>query len=98
MKIKEKIDNAKESSWLSDSLSKEEITTAKYIAQIAASIQRQRKAIGYTQQDLARRLGVSQVMVSRWENGEENITIATLVKISTALDMDFHNPLEKRAV
>lgn len=98
MKISEKMKNAKESLWLSDSLSQEEIKTAKCIAQIAASIQRQRKAKGYTQKELAERLGVSQVMVSRWENGEENITITTLVKISTALDMDIYNPLEKRAV
>lgn len=98
MKIKDKMDNAKESSWLIDSLSQEEIKTAKYIAQVAATIQLQRKAKGYTQQELARRLGVSQVMVSRWENGGENITIATLVRISTALDLDFYNPLEKRAV
>ena len=98
MKINAKLNSAKESFWLSNSLSQEEILAAKYIAQIAATIQRRRKAKGYTQQELARRLGVSQVMVSRWENGEENITIATLVRISTALEMDFYNPLEKRAV
>ena len=98
MKIKEKMDNAKESAWLSDSLSQEESIAAKYIAQIATAIQRQRKAKGYTQQELASKLGVSQVMVSRWENGEEYITIATLVKISTALNMELYNPLEKRAV
>ena len=98
MKIKDKMDNVKESSWLSDSLSQEEAKTAKYLAQVAATIQLQRKAKGYTQLELARRLGVSQVMVSRWENGEENITLATLVKISSALDLDFHNPIGKRAV
>ena len=96
--IKEKIKNAKESTWLSDSLMQEEVNTAKYIAQIAIAIQRQRKAKGYTQRELASKLGVSQVMVSRWENGEENFTIATLVKISTALGIELLNPLEKRAV
>jgi ribosome-binding protein aMBF1 (putative translation factor) len=98
MNIKEKIDNASESTWLSDHLSQVDSITAKYIGQIASIIQRQRKEKGYTQHELANKLGVSQVMVSRWENGEENFTIATLAKISTALGIEWNNPLEKRAV
>ena len=98
MSVKGKMDKAKESAWLSDYISQEESITAKYIAQIAAAIQRQRKAKGYTQQDLANRLGVSQVMISRWENGDENFTVTTLAKISAALGMELYNPLEKRAV
>jgi transcriptional regulator with XRE-family HTH domain len=44
-------------------------------------------------------MGVSQVMISRWENGEENFTIATLVKISDALGIKFRNPFsDARAV
>jgi len=98
MDIKEKMKKAKESTWLYDSLTQEESIAAKYIAQIASVIQKQRKAKGYTQQELACKLGVSQVMVSRWENGEENFTIATLAKISMVLGMELHNPLEKYAV
>ena len=98
MSINDKMENAKESAWLSDYLSQEEIVVAKYIGQIASIIQRQRKANGYTQHELASRLGVSQVMVSRWENGEENFTIATLAKISAALGIEWNNPLEKRVV
>jgi len=52
----------------------------------------------YTQQELANMLGVSQVMISRWENGEENFTIATLARISKALGMALYNPLEKCVV
>ena len=98
MSIIEKMGNAKVSDWLSEYITPEESVTAKYIAQIAATIQKQRKAKGYTQRDLANRLGVSQVMVSRWENGDENFTVATLAKISAALGMELYNPLEKRAV
>ena len=98
MSIRDKMDKAVESTWLSDYLSHEESITATYIGQIASIIQRQRKAKGYTQHDLANKLGVSQVMVSRWENGEENFTIATLAKISAALEIEWNNPLEKRAV
>jgi len=98
MNISKKINASTENSWLSDTLTQEECATAKYIAQVAVIIQRQRKTKGYTQMDLAQKLGVSQAMVSRWENGEENITLATLVKIASALDIELYNPLEKRAV
>lgn len=98
MNINEKINNSKDSDWLSENFTLEESIVAKYIAQIAATIQRQRKTLGYTQKELANIIGVSQVMVSRWENGEENFTIATLAKISKALEMTLYNPLEKRVV
>ena len=98
MSITDKLEKAKESTWLSDYLTQEERNTAKYIAQIAVIIQKQRKEKGYTQQELANMLDVSLDVVSSWENGEENFTIETLVKISTALGIEWHNPLEKRAV
>ena len=98
MSIKEKMANAKDNTWLADSLRPEERMAAESIAQIAATIQRQRKTQGYTQAELAKKLGVTQVMVSRWENGEENFTVATLAKISAALGMELHNPLESHAV
>jgi predicted transcriptional regulator len=99
MGIREKMIDAKESGWLKDSLSQEERKAAELIAAIAASIQLQRHSLGYSQKDLAGILGVSQVMISRWENGEENFTVATLAKISTALGMEFRNPLiEAKAV
>jgi ribosome-binding protein aMBF1 (putative translation factor) len=99
MGMSEKMRRAAENTWLNDALSPEERATAQSLAEIAASIQRQRLAKGYTQAALAEKLGVSQAMVSRWENGEENFTITTLSKISGALGMEFRNPLaETRAV
>jgi len=97
MRIEERITLAKENNWLSGTLTAEERFVAKHIAQIAATIQRERKAKGYTQRELAKILGVSQALVSRWENGEENFTIATLAKISVALEMELCNPLEAKA-
>jgi len=96
MNITDKLTSAKESTWLTDFVGEEECATAKYIAQVAVIIQRQRKTKGYTQKELAARLGVSQTLVSRWENGEENITLATLVKIAFALEIPLYNPLENR--
>ena len=93
MGLLEKMKTAETSTWLIDELSEEERRTAEFIAAIAVSIQLKRKAAGLTQKELADKLGVSQVMVSRWENGEENFTAATLAKISTALDTPLCNPL-----
>lgn len=98
MSINEKIAQAKESSWLTDSLTIEDRIAAESIALIAATIQRQRKTLGYSQQELATKLGVSQAMISRWENGEENFTVHTLAKISAALGMKLHNPLDRLTV
>ena len=78
---------------LIDSISDEERRAAEYIASIALNIQEQRRAQGLTQKQLADKLGVSQAMVSQWENGEENFTVATLVKISSALGLQLINPI-----
>jgi len=98
MNISNKLRSANESTWLADSIEQDDCAAVKYIAQVAVIIQRQRKLKGYTQKDLAKKLGVSQAMVSRWENGEENITLATLVRIASALEIALYNPLEKSAV
>ncbi|GHT53986.1 hypothetical protein FACS1894106_5190 [Spirochaetia bacterium] len=98
MTIKEKIAESKENTWLLDSLSYDERIAAEFIANIAVSIQMARRERGYTQKELAEKLGVSQVMISRWENGEKNFTVATLAKISSVLGIGLVNPLSLQAV
>jgi len=93
MGIHDKLQNAITNTWLVDALTDNERKTAKYIAEIAVSIQQKRRALKMTQTEFAELLGVSQAIVSRWENGEENFTAATLVKISSALGMTLCNPL-----
>ena len=63
MGIREKMTHSKESNWLNDSLSVEERRTAEFIALIAASIQHQRQALGYSQKDMAEKVHVSQVVI-----------------------------------
>jgi transcriptional regulator with XRE-family HTH domain len=46
------------------------------------------EARGMTQKDLARKLGKSETEVSRWLSGTHNLTMATICKISAALDAD----------
>ena len=41
-----------------------------------------------SQKDLARRLGKTETEVSRWLSGTHNLTMATICKISAALDAE----------
>lgn len=41
---------------------------------------------GMSQKDLAKRLGKTETEVSRWLSGTHNLTLATICKISVALD------------
>lgn len=44
-----------------------------------------RKAKGWTQSDLARRMGISQQQVARWETSDGDIKASALVNIAEAL-------------
>jgi ribosome-binding protein aMBF1 (putative translation factor) len=88
MGIMEQIENAKETNSLFDELSEEDIIASDIAYIIANGIFKRRRALGLTQQELADKLGVSQVMISRWESGEPNYTIETLVKLSIALGVN----------
>ena len=45
-------------------------------------------AKGMTQKDLAKRLGKTETEVSRWLSGTHNLTLATICKISAALETE----------
>lgn len=74
--------------------------TASEIAKTALHIQIQqmihdtRRAKGWTQKELAEKMGVKQSLVSRWESGECNYTIDTLVDIADALALSVQCPLK----
>ena len=61
-------------------------------ASIATTIISARNALGMTQKDLANRMNVSQSLVSRWEKGETNFTLKTLVEIAQALHLSMRSP------
>lgn len=46
------------------------------------------KAKGMSQKDFARLMGKTETEVSRWLSGTHNLTMATICKISAALDAD----------
>jgi transcriptional regulator with XRE-family HTH domain len=76
--------SVKTTNWLTEDMTAEQTAQARLCACVLMYLQDYRREHGMTQQQLAELLGVSQGMVSRWENAEENLTIGTLVKIATA--------------
>ena len=74
--------------------------TAAELAKAAVNIQIQqmihdtRIKKGWTQKDLADKMGVKQSLVSRWESGECNYTIDTLIEIADALGLSVQCPLK----
>ncbi len=56
-----------------------------FCKEVADRIKNMRKQKGLTQLDLARRLKVSQQIVSRFESGRENVSLQTLKKVTEGL-------------
>lgn len=52
------------------------------------SIRQLRDSAGLTQRELARRLGVTQPNVARWESGRSIPDLKTLQRIADALDLN----------
>ncbi len=55
-----------------------------------------REKMGLTQVELAKKMGVSQQLVSRIENSSDNLTLETLVKFFLILGMTLKVEIEKR--
>ncbi len=61
------------------------LTEVQMSADIIARIDSILKKKGMTQRDLARRLGKSEAVVSRWTTGFPNLTLRSIAELSTAL-------------
>jgi transcriptional regulator with XRE-family HTH domain len=65
-----------------------------------ATIRAKRTELGWSQDDLARRVGVKPLQVSRWERGEvRNFRLETAARVAAALglaldDLNVGNPLK----
>nr|WP_300828035.1 helix-turn-helix transcriptional regulator [uncultured Oscillibacter sp.] len=77
---------------LTKGLSDEELLMTSIQSDIAAEIASARITKGLSQKELADALGVSQALVSRWENGDSNFTLQTLVRIALKLDIEMKSP------
>ena len=63
----------------------EVISEVQLSAEIIARIDTLLKEKKMTQRDLARKLGRSEAVVSRWTTGFPNLTLKSIAEISTAL-------------
>lgn len=98
MGIAEKLASAKETNWISEGFSEAEVKTIVELAKISARIERCRVEMGFTQQEFAEYMGVTQGMVSKWESREYNFTIKTLNEICQKIDLELFISLEKPCV
>lgn len=64
------------------------MTTATYLTKVGKLIQEKRLARGYTQSELAEKIGTSQSAINRIEKGNQNISIEMLARISEVLSSD----------
>ena len=79
---------------ITQNMSAAEMAKAAINIQIQQMIHDTRMEKGWTQKDLAEKMGVKQSLVSRWESGECNYTINTLIDIADALGLSVQCPLK----
>lgn len=77
---------------LSSKISEEEMILSGLQGLIASEITIKRHEAGLSQKEFADMMGVSQGLVSKWEAGDNNFTLSTLVKISMALNIKMQVP------
>ena len=65
-----------------------EDTTTQYLRQIGALVRDARRHRGLTQLQLAERLGTSQSAIARIEQGNQNLTLELLGRLSAALESE----------
>jgi DNA-binding transcriptional regulator YiaG len=94
--MKMNFQNAKSSSWLVSSLTKEQVKKLELIHEISMAIVRERKKLGMNQTEFAKFLGVTQGMVSKWESGEYNFTLENISNIFVKLNLDVNINVRKQ--
>lgn len=77
-----------------DGLDDKAFALASLQAMIAAEISMRRQELNLSQKELAAALGVSQGLVSRWEKGDVNFTLSTLVSIASVLGLELQSPIQ----
>lgn len=77
---------------LSTDMSSEEMMLSGLQALLAARITMRRRELGMSQKELADAMCVTQSLVSKWESGETNFTLKTLVQIASVLGLEMTVP------
>lgn len=79
-------------------LSDVEIKEALARGSIAAVIANKRRELGMNQKDFAKMLGVSQGMISKWENLEYSFTVSSLLELMDKLGVDVEILLDGKSI
>ena len=66
-----------------------DLKSAIVLSDISLAIASKREELAMTQKEFAKYMGVSQSMVSKWEDGAYNFTIEKICEIFDKLKMDF---------
>lgn len=69
-------------------LSKDEVAYENLMGKIASQLILERKKQKMSQAEFAKKLGVKQSLISKWESGDNNFTFKQVIKIFTALEVD----------
>ena len=64
---------------------RQEVTESRLIADVAKAMREARRASGLTQSELAAKVGISQQIISRAEQGRNDLRLSTLRKIAQGL-------------
>ena len=62
---------------------------SKLLRAVSGNVVRRRRALKWSQQELAERSKVSRRMIGMIESGESNVSLATLGHIAAAFDLTF---------
>lgn len=81
---------------IGENMSAEEMMLFSLQGMIAAEVEMKRAELQMNQKQFAQYMGVTQATVSKWESGDTNFTLSTLVHIASKLDLKMQSPFEPK--
>lgn len=90
-------DNVEKRDFFEDVMTEDETKLALLKTKISVALLKERIRMDLGQHEFAKMLGVSQGLISRWEQGEYNFTLKKLVNIFSKLDIDIDIEFKKKS-
>jgi DNA-binding transcriptional regulator YiaG len=88
MSVEEKHESVKETNWLTENLTENEIQQIKTAALLSFKIELKRIELGMDLKQFAKYMGVTKRKISKWESGKYNFKISSLIDISYKLNLN----------
>lgn len=83
---------------IGENMSAEEMMLLSLQGTIAAEVEMKRTELRMNQKQFAQYMGVTQATVSKWESGDTNFTLSTLVQIAAKLGLKMQSPFAGNGV